>query len=61
MHLRADRTNCTTKGSEEATSRKVGSVEAWFWRETDHSCCGGNRALIMERDEREWSAQGYTQ
>ena len=32
-----------------------------FGEETDCSCCGGEGALVVEKGEREQSAQGYPQ
>lgn len=42
------RTNSATKGREEATSKKVGSVESWSGRETDHGRCSGEEATVAK-------------
>ena len=52
-NLRTDRTNCTTIGTEEATSRTMGSVETCYRGETDCGCCGGEGILVVEKGERE--------
>ena len=41
--------------------RKIESAEMWFGRETDHGCCIGEGALVVEKAKGEWSAQEYTQ
>ena len=41
INLKTDRTNSTTKGREETTLKKVGSVEMWAGGETDFGGCGG--------------------
>ena len=41
--------------------KKAGSIEMWFGRETDHGCCIGEGALVVEKAKGEWSAQEYTQ
>ena len=38
IKLKTDGTNSTTKGREEATWKKVGSVEMWFGEEMYHAC-----------------------
>ena len=48
-----DRTNFTTRGREEATSRKVESAEMWFRGEMYHGCYRGEGVLVTEKDERE--------
>ena len=53
MDLRIERINCTSRGSEGATSRKVGSAERRFREETGQGCCGGEGALVMEKGKRE--------
>lgn len=60
IDLSTDRTNCTTGGREEATLWKVGSADMWFGGEMDCRCCGGEGAPVMEKGEREKSAQGNT-
>ena len=59
---KTDRTNSTTKGREEAVSKKVGSMEMWLRGETHHRCCRGEGAMVMEKGkkEREWSTQECT-
>ena len=54
--LKADRSNSTTKGKEEATWKKKGSVKMWFVGERDHRFCRGVGALIAVKGER----QGHT-
>ena len=49
--MRTHRSNCTTRGREEPTLRKVRSAEMWFGGEMDHQYCRGERALITERGE----------
>ena len=51
--MKTDRTNSTTKAKEEATLKKVGSVETWFREEMDHGCCGGEGAMVMKKGWRE--------
>lgn len=34
---------------EEVTSKKVESVERWFRKETDHSYCRGEGAMVTEK------------
>ena len=55
INMKTDRTNSTTTGSgEEATSKKVGSMNTPFGGETDHECCRREGAMVMgERQERE--------
>ena len=52
IDLKTGRTNSTTKGREEATLKKVGSVEMQFRREMDHGFCGGEGATVSEKGER---------
>jgi len=62
IDLKTDRTNSTTREREEATLKKVGSVEMWFRGEMNCGCCGGERAMITKGErERERSTQGITQ
>ena len=35
--------------------RKVGNVEMWFRKEMGHSCCGRERALVIDKGENEWN------
>ena len=58
MGLKTDRTNSTAKEREEATSKKVRSVETWFSREIDHGCCGGKGVVERARGQ---STQGNSQ
>ena len=58
--LKTGRANSTTKGREEATSKKVGSMETCFWREIDHDPCSGEGAAIMVKDKRQTSTQRNT-
>lgn len=50
----------TIKGREEATPKKVGSVERNFGREMD--CChyGGEEAVVSEKGERQTDTRGNT-
>lgn len=41
--------------------RKVGNAEIWLGGETDCGCYEGKGALVMEKRERQRSAQGYVQ
>lgn len=43
--------------------RKVGSAETWLRSDTDHRCCRGKGALVVEKGEgeRERSIQSYAQ
>ena len=50
-----DRTNFTTRGREEATSRKEGSVDMWL---EEKWITGTAEALVAENGKREWSTQG---
>ena len=50
--LKTGRTNSTTEGREEATLKKVGSMEIWFWREMDCGHCDEERAVIVEKSKR---------
>jgi len=61
IDLKTDRTNCTTKRREEATLKKVGSVETWLRGEMDHGCCGGEGAIVEEKGKREYSTHGNTE
>ena len=55
-----DRANSTTTGREEAASKKVGSVEMWFGRETDDCQCGGEGVMVIEKRRRQTNTQGST-
>ena len=54
------RTNSTTKGRDEATSKKIGSMETGLGREMDLGCGAGARATVAEKDERQASTQRST-
>ena len=60
ISLKTGRTNSSTKGTEEATLNKVGSVEMWLGREMDHGYYGGEKAMVVEKGERQTSTQGNT-
>ena len=47
--MKTYRTNSTTKGREEATLKKIGSVETLFRGETDHRCCGGEKPWSQKK------------
>ena len=51
--MKSVRTNSTSKGREEATLKKVGSVEMWFRRETGHGYYGGEGSMVIEKGEKE--------
>ena len=51
ISLKTGRTNSTTKGREQATSKKVGSVAAWLRRQVDHGCYGGEGAAVVEKGQ----------
>lgn len=51
IDVRTDKTNCTNRRRNDATSKKVESAETWFGRETDLGCCRGNGALVAEKGE----------
>lgn len=53
IYLKMDRTNSTTKRRQEATSKKVGSVEVWFGRETNCDFCSGEIATVQRKGETE--------
>lgn len=52
------RTNSTTKGIEEATLKKTGSVESWSRGEIYYKYCRGKIVIIVEKGERDRSTQG---
>ena len=54
--MKTGRTNFTTKGREEATSKKVRSTEIRFGKEMDCSCC-----TVVEEGERWTSNQESAQ
>ena len=56
--MKTGRTNFTTKGREQATSKKAGSAEMWNGRKADHGYCNG-RELQLQRRARD-STQGRT-
>ena len=47
--LKTGRTSFTTKGREEATFKKVGSVDMHFGRKMDHGLCGWGGATVVEK------------
>ena len=49
INLKTGRRSSTTKGREEAISKKVGSAEMWFRRETDPGFCGEEGAMVAEK------------
>ena len=51
IDLKTGRTNFTTKGREEATSKKVGSVGDIVW-ERNYCRCGGGRAMVTWKGDR---------
>ena len=53
INLKADRTNSTTKGKEEATSKKVVKKEIWFMGDRDCGFYGGDGAMVMQIDGQE--------
>lgn len=57
INLKTGRTNATTKGREEATSKMVGGVETQFGRETDSGRSSGEGAMATEKDKRQTSTQ----
>jgi len=61
IDLKTRRTNSTTKGREEDTTKKVGSMETHFGRETDHGCCSGERARVTEKGEKQTITPGGPQ
>lgn len=46
------------KGREEATLEKVGGVETWFGRETNHGREGEEGAMATEKGKRQTTTQG---
>ena len=50
ISLMMDRTNSTTKGREETTWKKVGSMETWFQGDKDLRYCGGR---VREKGKKE--------
>lgn len=55
IDLKTKRTNSTTKGREENTSKKVGSMETHSGRETDHGCYGAEGAAVTKKGKRQTS------
>lgn len=58
--MKTGRTHSTTKDREGAILKKVGSVETWFGKETDHDRCWGEGAAVMEKNKTQTSTQGST-
>ena len=50
-----------TKGREEATSKKVGSMEMRLGREMDHGHSNGEGVMVTEKGERQTDIQESTQ
>ena len=63
IDLRTERTHYTSRGEKIATLWKVTAVKSGFGREKSHSFCGGEGALITEKQEkdRESRTEGIAQ
>ena len=51
--MKTSRTNSTTKGRKEATSKKKGSAEMWFGQEMDYDHCDGEGARVVKKGKRQ--------
>lgn len=58
IDLKTGRTNSATKSREEATLKKVRSMDTQLGREMDYGHCGRERALVSEKGKRQTSIQG---
>ena len=57
VDLKTDRTNSTTKGREEATSKNVGSALTCFRRKMYPGCCRGQGAMVTEGKREEHTGE----